>query len=258
MIEEARQLEKEAYALLTQEKYGEACRLFKKAAESFCAGHNHKEAALCFASAASCWAIKSGEKTFQLAAQTYELAAKEAHKAGDLDYASLLYKYAASNYERDLEFINFSDCVYQSRECKRQFFWLSLLQPRKIHSIAHHRLESGPASIMRHAWGWFALSISHAVWGHGERPFRALGFALGVILTSAFLYSWGSAVSYGLVVKPDLFEALYMSVITFSTVGYGDVTPHGVIKIVAMVEALSGMVLIPVFITGLSRKYLRI
>ena len=46
--------------------------------------------------------------------------------------------------------------------------------------------------------------------------------------------------------------------LTFSTVGYGDITPVGLTRLVAMLEVLSAIFIVPLFIVGLSRKYLRI
>ncbi|RLG31422.1 hypothetical protein DRN98_06575, partial [Methanosarcinales archaeon] len=109
-------LEKQAVLLLEEGKLEEAFEAFKLAAKVYRKEGNHKGASLCFASAASCWTKKIGEKSFYNAARMYELAAKEALISGDPEYASLLYKYAAINYERDGEYLNFSDCFYRSKE----------------------------------------------------------------------------------------------------------------------------------------------
>ena len=61
----------------------------------------------------------------------------------------------------------------------------------------------------------------------------------------------------GVAIKPHFFQAIYFSVVTFTTVGYGDITPLGLSKIVVMVEAFSGLFIVPIFITGLFPKYLR-
>jgi hypothetical protein len=46
--------------------------------------------------------------------------------------------------------------------------------------------------------------------------------------------------------------------VTFTTVGYGDIIAVGFNKAVAMLEAFCGIFIMPLFIIGLSRKYLRI
>ena len=57
--------------------------------------------------------------------------------------------------------------------------------------------------------------------------------------------------------KIDLFESLYLSIVTYTTVGYGDYLPMGWTRGVAGIEALSGMFLTPLFLIGLTRRYLR-
>jgi tetratricopeptide (TPR) repeat protein len=248
-------LEKEAHILLAQENFAEAYRLFKKSAQIYKNQGNHKEAALCFSSAASCWAIKSGEKTFYNAAMTYEEAATQAHISGDPEYASLLYRYAAINYERDLEFINFSDCFYRSKECYREFLTLSLLSPKKIYHIAKGGQESG---ITKRVFLWLALTFSFLVWGHGERPARTFYSGIFLVFLSAFVYMCGVLSKDGVIFKPNFFEAFYFSMVTFTTVGFGDIIPVGFAKFMVMLEAFSALFITPIFVIGLSRKYLRV
>ena len=117
MNKEPQLLEKEAYSSLSEERFEEASGLFKKAAQIYKGEKNHKQATLCFASAASCWNKKHGEKTFYNASSSYEKAAREAEQYGDFEYASLLYRYAAINHERDMEFLSFSK--------RLSSFWIS-------------------------------------------------------------------------------------------------------------------------------------
>ncbi len=58
--------------------------------------------------------------------------------------------------------------------------------------------------------------------------------------------------------SPNYFQSLYFSAITFTTVGYGDLIPVGFNQLVAAVEALIGLFIMPLFVVGLSRKYLRV
>ena len=44
--------------------------------------------------------------------------------------------------------------------------------------------------------------------------------------------------------SPNLFDAVYFSAVTFSTVGYGDMVPVGPIRFLAGTESLVGLVLI--------------
>jgi tetratricopeptide (TPR) repeat protein len=252
-------LEREAQGFLEQEKVSEAYSLFKKAGDLYRRKGNYKAAALCLASAASCWALKSGEKIFYNAAIAYEDAADSAELAGDLEYASLLYRQAAINFERDMEFFSFSNCFYRSRECLRRFLMFSIISPQKIHHITASGIESGGVyGVIRRFVSGIFLTLSALIWGHGERPNRTFYSALFLIFSSAFFYMQGNLIKGALIFKPNFLQALYFSTMTFTTVGYGDISPIGLTKLAAMIEAFCGIFIIPIFIIALSRKYLRI
>lgn len=253
-------LEKEAHSFLSENNCEEAFRLFKKAAEAHRDRGDYKQAALCFASAASCWSRKSEEKTFYNAALAYENAARSAEKSGDFEYASLLYKHAAINYERDGEYKNYSDCFYLSKESQRRFLCYRLLSPGKITPITESSETDGVRGFWKRLFAWFFLTFSFLVWGHGERPARAFLSVVSIIFLSAVFYAAVGQVSSrgSLPFNPGFADAFYLSVVTFTTVGYGDITPLGLSRIVALFEAFSGIFLMPLFVIALARKYLRI
>ena len=47
------------------------------------------------------------------------------------------------------------------------------------------------------------------------------------------------------------YNALYYSVITATSTGYGDITPHGISKIVACMQSISALFVFAVFVTKL-------
>jgi len=51
----------------------------------------------------------------------------------------------------------------------------------------------------------------------------------------------------------NIFEKIYFSVVTFSTLGYGDISPLGWVKAVASIQALSGPITVGFFIYGYGR-----
>jgi voltage-gated potassium channel Kch len=104
--------------------------------------------------------------------------------------------------------------------------------------------------------------------GYGYRPARSLAVGLFVLTLSTALY-WGLALqdadALGLPrdkcdPAPTAVESLgysaYLSVITFTTTGYGDVTPkHPAARITAGAEAVSGIVLFSLFIFAMTKRY---
>ncbi len=96
------------------------------------------------------------------------------------------------------------------------------------------------------------------MWGYGEKPGRTLICNFFLISISAVVY-WASGLIQvnGTQRAIEFGEALYFSVITFTTVGYGDFLPLGWVREISAIEALSGVVMMPLFLIGLTRRYLR-
>ncbi len=257
MADDIKSIEKEAHRLLEEKEYPEAAELFCRVAASYKEGRQHQQAALCFALAASCWALNAGEKTFYNAATMYEKGALEAESARNFEYASLLHKHAAICYERDLEYLGFSECFYRSKECQRKFLRLNLFHAHKLKHTPGATQKHSLKDLMRWFISWCFLTFSWMLWGHGERPQRTIIFGCSLILGFAFLYTFGFVKTNQTVIQPNILEAFYFSVVTITTVGYGDIVPVGLNRIIATLEAFSGLFIAPVFITGLCRKYLR-
>ncbi len=257
MNADTRILEHEAQTFLSQDKYDEAYRLFRKAALAYRGEGNHKQSALCFASAASCWSKKSGEGIFYNAAHAYEQAAEQAIKNHDYDYASLLYKHAAVAHERDGEWLDFSKCFYRSKENYRRFLTRALIHPYQSSLGFDPGHKARPANGFRYLRSWFFLTFSYAIWGHGERPTRTFMAGIFIVTFCAFLYMTGHLNEVGKIIQPGFSQAFYFSMVTFTTVGYGDIVAVGATRLIAVVEAFSGLFIVPLFLVGLTRKYLR-
>lgn len=65
-------------------------------------------------------------------------------------------------------------------------------------------------------------------------------FAVGIFLT----VQWPELGTVGGVGVLKLLDAVYLSTTTYTTVGYGDLTPHGPVRLVLGSEALTGFVLV--------------
>ena len=99
--------------------------------------------------------------------------------------------------------------------------------------------------------------IASMVWGHGERPHRTVIFGFGLIIFFALIYSFGHFSSDNAIVHPDLLQVIYFSFTTYTKVGADSLTPVGFNQAVSVIEAFIGIFTIPLYLTGLCRKYLR-
>jgi len=245
MSEVKKSTEQQAHDLLEQGNYLEAAELYSQAAKTFQRQDKHDRAAICLAASASSRALILGEKTFHRVALLYEEGAQEAEISKDLEYASMLYKYAAIAYERDNDNNAFSECFFKSKESYRKFL---------IQSLSHSNFKQW----IERMGSLFTATIAYLLWGYGERPHRIILFGLVLILVFALFYTQGSFLSGKVPFKPNFSQAAYFSFTTYTKVGPEEVLyPLGFNKFFAVIEGFIGIFTIPLYLTGLCRKYLR-
>lgn len=87
------------------------------------------------------------------------------------------------------------------------------------------------------------------------KPMRVVGLAAATIVLFAFAYLHGELKYDGNDVK-TFWEALYFSGLTFTTIGYGDITPMGFARFLAVLEGLLGIVLSSAFVVSLVRRHI--
>lgn len=112
--------------------------------------------------------------------------------------------------------------------------------------------------------------IYWALCGYGERPTYALITSLEIVLVFAILYMitglniGGELVNYKSALRgnvdvasinKDFINSLYFSIVTFTTVGYGDITPVGFFStLLSAIEMLLGVTMVGIWTATLSRK----
>jgi hypothetical protein len=98
------------------------------------------------------------------------------------------------------------------------------------------------------------LWLTWLVWGWGERPLHVIACAFGLMAVFGLGYLWA-----GIEPPPGNFgDALYLSVLTFTTVGYGDYHPAtGLGKFFAASEALLGIFFTGLFLVTFVKRYSR-
>jgi len=104
--------------------------------------------------------------------------------------------------------------------------------------------------------------------GYGERPGRVVIFSFLVIICCSLIFFHvgiefsGQRITYqiGLPWSEILFnylQCLYFSVVTFTTLGYGDYIPIGMSRVISALEAFTGSFTIALFVVVFVRKLTR-
>jgi hypothetical protein len=104
--------------------------------------------------------------------------------------------------------------------------------------------------------------------GYGEAPLRIIGLSIMIIFVCAVIYTF-TGLSYNGTVQAVtsnqstqdnisfFFSSLYYSVVTFTTLGYGDFTPVGISRAIAALEAFTGSFTIALFVVVFVKKMTR-
>ena len=106
---------------------------------------------------------------------------------------------------------------------------------------------------------WIGMWIYALMTGYGEKWRNVILFALTVILSFALVYySFGAITSDSSPGHhPSFQECLYFSVVTFTTLGYGDYRPLVQYQLLAVSEAFTGAFTIALFVLVFGRKVMR-
>lgn len=132
----------------------------------------------------------------------------------------------------------------------------------------HRKGASRNPRKLRFWWGegsWFwshgTLLIGRWLFGYGERLRGIVITALAVLLLCSCIYWIGGIAGVDGNGAPTtvhrFWASLYFSIVTFTTLGYGDLKPVEGLRLVAGAEALTGAALMALFIVALARKFTR-
>ena len=102
-------------------------------------------------------------------------------------------------------------------------------------------------------WGEFI--IGRGLFGYGEKPLRPLYVGAIVVFVCGVIF-WTTK---GIDQNPpcSLLSSMYFSIVTFTTLGYGDLQPIANMRWLSGLEAFLGVALMALFIVALSRKFSR-
>ena len=145
-------------------------------------------------------------------------------------------------------------------------FFIRELRYRRRRYAAHARAATHSTSHrVDAALRWVTNGFLDLIAGYGERPQRTAMLALAVILgcAAAFpmtegLVAGAAVVTYASHGVAAVVDSLYFSIVTFATLGLGDVHPVGTLgRFIAAAEGLVGAFLTAVFVFSLGRRVTR-
>ena len=128
--------------------------------------------------------------------------------------------------------------------------------------MKHHRYRLQQGASVK--WKLFWNSFYNISCGYGERPKQLVLNALLIILLFTGLFHASDGVAHSnsddaefAAYDPTIDECLYFSVVTFTTLGYGDYSPKDDYRFFAALEAFTGAFTIALSVLVFGRKMMR-
>jgi uncharacterized protein YjbI with pentapeptide repeats len=106
---------------------------------------------------------------------------------------------------------------------------------------------------------WLKSLAYSALCGYGEKPYRVILSSLVIIFMFGLIYWMFSGLESGTNNGINWYDNFYFSVVTFTTLGFGDIHPIDsiFIKFCTMLEAFTGAFMIALFVLTFGRRMLR-
>lgn len=104
--------------------------------------------------------------------------------------------------------------------------------------------------------------------GYGESPLRVVFFSMVLIVLCSFIYLFTGILDSNTILRFNSnagvtqnfrywLDCLYFSMVTFTTLGYGDLTPLGAARIISAAEAFTGSFSVAFFVVLFVKKMIR-
>ncbi len=181
----------------------------------------------------------------------------------------------------------FADCAAIYRQIKMSYqesgdyqtagqFFIREMECRRFALAAEGPPTAEDRGPLPRAWNWLSHYATRAVWclsyytcQHAESPTRVLGIMAVLILLFGVIHSLvgiqdsahGFVIARGAHMGPigeipaQIVNALYFSAVTFTSLGYGDMRPHGSLgQFFVCFQAVLGVICIAVFAGAIIRK----
>lgn len=145
-------------------------------------------------------------------------------------------------------------------------FFVRELRYRRRRYAAHTRaVEHSTSHRVDAVARWVTNGFLDLIAGFGERPQRTAALSVTVILRCAVAFpaagglaAGDAVITYAADGPTAAIDSLYFSIVTFATLGFGDVRPIGTLgRFIAASEGLVGAFLTAVFVFSLGRRVTR-
>lgn len=212
--------------------------------------------------------IQENRKSYDKAKEIYITLKNNFHSIGRYDDESWAYL-----KERDMEKLSYSfsnseeNNTYRFVSNMKNIFGRFIL---KIKFIIKWLFS-------KKSLNWFKLAISSFIYGYGENPWRVIRFALIIIFLFAIILNFSGIVisdrtnliiefikeskggeytlKYLGPILGSFLNCLYFSVVTFTTLGYGDFQPAvGLSRFFVSLESIIGAITIALFVYTFARR----
>lgn len=128
----------------------------------------------------------------------------------------------------------------------------SFLYPKENHRDEYYRAKGKISKAIlkiKYSCKYLYSGFLNILWGYGERPSRIFGISIITILLFAYVYCYSANSSPE--TKDNFLNSVYYSMVTFTTLGYGDISQSSeILKLLSGFEALLGMSFWGILIAG--------
>ena len=216
--------------------------------------------------------IQENEGDFIQTKEIYLLIKNNFHSIGRYDDESWAF-----TKERDMERMSKSFYSLLSKYKKYSLFKTILKKSNLLKRVILKLKIFRKWLFSKKAIEWLNLSISDYIYQYGENPWRVIRFALIVIFSFALILNLSGIVnsdSTNLIIEfikeshgdeyilkyfgpilGSFLNCLYFSVVTFTTLGYGDFQPAvGLSRFVVSLEAIIGAITMALFVYTFARR----
>ena len=182
-------------------------------------------------------------------------------KEGDFHYARYIYRMLKNNARSlgDNEDVSWAYFKEKQNERRAYFHWLRCYHKELRQEDGWRKWARIVGWGAKYRFKYESSLFFNLLYGYGERPWRIAGWGLVVLFLAAILFT-----AFDLtLIEPDVLPVstwskfcsnLYFSVVTFTTLGYGDYTKPGWGRLVAGLESALGILCVVFFSIAMAKR----